>query len=176
VSISQLHQITPKLLWTKSNYSQKLFAKYLPGYSTDFSFSKGGAFKVNTREMFFTLDGVVIESGGRLDGDGGGYSAAKGPGAGSGSKGGSYASLGGSAATRKYYGSLYRPRYPGSGGGGTAGGSWINVTAGGYVKVDGTLRVNGASGYGAGSGGSLTITTSLLIGYGQLSSHGGELE
>ena len=124
--------------------------------------------------MFFILDRIVIESGGSLDGDGAGYSATQGPGAGSGSKGGSYGSLGGNAGTGKYYGSLYIPRYPGSGGGGSAGGSWINVTAGGYVKVDGTLRVNGATGYGAGSGGSLTITTSLLIGYGQLACHGGE--
>ena len=117
----------------------------------------------------------MIESGGRLDGDGGGYPAGQGLGAGTGSKGGSYASLGGNAGAGKYHGSLYIPIYPGSGGGGSAGGSWINVTAGGYVKIDGTLRVNGASTTsGAGSGGSLTIATSLLIGYGQLASNGGE--
>lgn len=124
--------------------------------------------------MFFTLDRVVVESGGRLDGDGAGYSRAQGPGGGSGSQGGSYASLGGNANSRKYYGSLYTPNSAGSGGGNGAGGSWINVTAGGYVKVDGTLSVNGADGPGAGSGGCLTITTSLLFGYGQLASHGGQ--
>lgn len=123
--------------------------------------------------MFFTLDRVVIESGARLDGDGGGYSPAQGPGAGSGSQGGSYASLGGNANSRKYYGSLYSPHSAGSGGGSGAGGSWINVTAGGYVKVEGTMSVNGDAGSGAGSGGCLTISTSLLFGYGQLASHGG---
>lgn len=116
----------------------------------------------------------MVESGGRLDGNGAGYSAGLGPGAGSGSQGGSYASLGGNAVTGKYHGSLYVPRYPGSGGGSGAGGSWINVTAGGYVKIDGLLTVNGATGYGAGSGGSLTITTSLLVGYGLLASNGGD--
>ena len=129
--------------------------------------------KVNTREMFFTLDHFVIESRGKLDGDGGGYSASQGPGAGLRTQGGSYASLGGNSGVGKYYGSLYIPQYPGSGGGSSAGGSWINITAGEYVKVDGTLRVNGAPGSGAGSGGSLTIHTSLLIGYGQVTSHGG---
>ena len=129
---------------------------------------------MNTREMIFILDRIVIESGGRMDGDGGGYPASQGPGAGSGSRGGSYASLGGSSVLGKYHGSLYVPRHPGSGGGGSAGGAWINVTAGGYLKVDGTLRVNGAVGSGAGSGGSLTITTPLLVGYGLLASDGGK--
>lgn len=124
--------------------------------------------------MFFILDHVVVESGGRLDGNGAGYSAGLGPGAGSGLQGGSHASLGGNAVTGKYHGSLYVPRYPGSGGGTSAGGSWINVTAGGYVKVDGSFTVNGATGNGAGSGGSLTITTSLLLGYGLLASNGGD--
>lgn len=127
-----------------------------------------------TREMFFIVDRVVIESGGSLDGDGGGFFAAQGPGAGSSYQGGSYASLGGKVGSSKYYGSFYTPRYPGSGGGDSAGGSWVNMTAGGYVKVDGTLTVNGVAGYGGGSGGSLMITTPLLVGYGQLKSHGGE--
>ena len=139
--------------------------------------SVGGVFKVNTRETFFFLDRLVIDSGGRLDGKGGGYSSNQGPGAGSGFQGGSFASLGGNAASKKYYGSLYAPRYPGSGGGGSAGGSRINVTAGGYMKIDGTFRVDGvgASGSGAGSGGTLMIATPFLIGYGLLSSHGGKI-
>ena len=129
--------------------------------------------RIKTREMSFIVDRVVIQSGGRLDGTGGGYSRGLGPGAGTGLQGGSYGSLGGRATSGKHYGSLYVPRHPGSGGGGSAGGSWINITAGRYTKIDGTLTVNGADGNGAGSGGSLTITTSELTGYGSIESSGG---
>ena len=136
-------------------------------------FLQGSLVKINTREMSFVVDHVVIESGGRLSGIGGGYATGLGPGAGTSLQGGSYGSLGGRASAGKYYGSLYVPRHPGSGGGGSAGGSWINVTAGRYARIDGTADVNGADGYGAGSGGSLTIKTSELIGYGSIESNGG---
>ena len=96
-----------------------------------------------------------------------------GPGAGSSLQGGSYASLGGRATGDKYYGSLYVPRYPGSGGGSGSGGSWINITAGRYVQVDGSLKANGEFASGAGSGGGLTITTPKLAGYGLIESSGG---
>ena len=135
----------------------------------------GSLLKVDTCEMSFISNHVVIESGGRLVGTGSGYEQGHGPGAGTGPQGGSYASLGGKATGGKYYGSLYTPRYPGSGGGSGAGGSWINMTVGSYVKIDGTLNVNGATGNGAGSGGSLSITASELIGFGLIESSGGTI-
>ena len=125
--------------------------------------------------MFFTLDRIVVESGAKLDGDGGGYSAREGPGAGTYREGGSYASLGGNVASKKYYGSFYIPHHPGSGGYAASGGSWINVTAGAFVKVDGTLSNSGLFGsVGGGSGGSLLIYSPYLLGYGQIICNGGE--
>lgn len=75
-----------------------------------------------------------------------------------------------------YHGSLFYPNSPGEHGGdglnsikGGLGGGVINITAGTYVIIDGTITIAGGhavagSGAGGGSGGSLLIKTNLFKG------------
>ena len=122
-------------------------------------------------------DNVNVESGALIDSSGFGYPAVSGPGSGSGSNGGSYASPGGRASSGTQYGSVYWPNEPGSGGGYGAGGGWLYVVTGNSVVVEGTIRSNGIGSYssssGGGSGGAIIVKTLFLKGYGTIESHGG---
>ena len=121
---------------------------------------------------------VSVERGGLIDASGAGYSAVRGPGKGSGTVGGSYASSGGRSSKGTQYGSLFRPLFPGSGGACGAGGGHLYIEAGDHVIVDGAImsdgRGSGSSSSGGGSGGSVMIKTLYFKGYGTVSCNGGE--
>lgn len=137
--------------------------------------------------------GLTINSGGSINADSKGFARDQGPGSGTlagQSVGGSYGGLGGTGATNispsasLTYGSITAPFDIGSGGdtafcaGGTAGGAIkLNVT--GTTNVLGTISAIGANGAcgdaGAGSGGSINITTATLSGNGTVSVVGGDM-
>ena len=138
--------------------------------------------------------GVTIDGTSRLDVSGKGYGPASGPGAGSlgagsGGAGGGFGGVGGrgdQGSGGLAYGALTAPVELGSGGGdgyncggGTGGGS-IQLTVGGTLLVDGSIRAHGTGGGafysyggGGGSGGSILITVEILAGTGLISAQGG---
>jgi len=100
--------------------------------------------------------------------------------------GGSYGGYGGaiSGSNNAPYGQPSAAIYLGSGGGcgdysrtGGHGGGLIKITAGEALVVDGSILANGGTGNGyqagSGSGGSISITTSLLQGAGAIAANGG---
>lgn len=144
---------------------------------------------------------LVIESGGRIDADAGGYaggvghaanedptSAGHGPGAGGypmiwgASAGGSYGGRGGTTNARPEYGQAETPDQPGSGGGagmgaGGAGGGAIRIAAN-EVCIDGLVTACGENGIGkyggGGSGGGIWIECKRLRGSGEIQANGGD--
>lgn len=118
-----------------------------------------------------------------LSADGGGYALKKGPGAvatGS-SVGGAYGGpAGGTGTTTKggtvLYGDMVNPVDMGSGGSSAAGGGAIELIVGGTLTMDETsvISSNGASGDGAGAGGSLWLTASQITGAGTIHANGGD--
>lgn len=90
-----------------------------------------------------------------------------------------YPSVGGNGST---YNSLYRPTMPGSGGGngngvGGAGGSYIEIDAGEYFRMDGLISNQGQDGQsyngGGGSGGGGLFKTLNYTGFGTFDFSGG---
>ena len=142
------------------------------------------------------LANVDVAAGGAIAVDANGFTQAGGPGAGQ-SAGGSgsgagYGGLGGASATAAAggtnYGSAQQPVDMGSGGGfgsgplygGSQGGGAIRLNVGGVLTVDGQLSANGNWGLqdnsGGGSGGSIWVSASTLVGNGQITADGGEGE
>ncbi|HVY67566.1 MAG TPA: discoidin domain-containing protein, partial [Patescibacteria group bacterium] len=158
---------------------------------------------VSLYKINLTANGnLTVNSTGKILEDAGGYHVGQGPGAGPTSagnngSGGSYGGLGGysdaAAVPSVVYGSLIAPTDLGSGGGRDCGktagttdtGLWgggaviLNVT--GTTTVSGTISANGSASEpvdqcwspGAGSGGSVYLTTSGLAGSGTISANGG---
>ncbi|TSC93467.1 MAG: cell wall surface anchored protein [Candidatus Berkelbacteria bacterium Licking1014_7] len=138
----------------------------------------------------FNFATVNVASGGAIDGNGGGFGASAGPGAGiSGGSactgGGGYGGSGGnglgSCTGLALGGGTYgtndtAPTNLGSGGG-VAGGGAIIITASGTTTVSGTISANGLNGAageaGGGSGGSAYITTGTIAGTGNITANGG---
>jgi hypothetical protein len=120
---------------------------------------------------------VVVEKDGLVEGTGAGYPAGQGFGKGTSTYGGSYASAGGQRPVGTQYGSLYRPQFPGSGGGYGSGGAWFKINAAYCLENDGVIRSNGVGNsgqsYGGGSGGAIVIETLFLKGYGLIECSGG---
>jgi len=140
---------------------------------------------------------VTINSTSKINCDGLGYGAAKGPGAGGWrgpeqgvGGGGGHGGKGGNGDTSSYYpaygggtyGSASSPLNFGSGGGkssaGGAGGGSIYLSIGGTLHLDGSISANGSNGIdnkggGGGSGGSIWIITRTFEGTGQIASSGG---
>jgi hypothetical protein len=142
---------------------------------------------------------ATINAGGQITADRLGNIGGQGPGAGrtygyganTSGGGGGYGGFGGmgtnvQASAGLPYGVVPQPNDLGSGGGGTAVGSYpmggagggsarLNVT--GLLRVDGALSANGGNatgpGGGGGSGGSLNITVGSLAGSGVISASGG---
>jgi len=97
-----------------------------------------------------------------------------------GNAGGSYGGYGGLGATaygvtpiaNAVYGDYHNPNELGSGGGGSAGGGLVRITAG-TAAVDGAIRANGAGSGLAGSGGGIMLNVGTLAGAGSISANGG---
>ncbi|KAK3724602.1 hypothetical protein QZH41_005193 [Actinostola sp. cb2023] len=148
------------------------------GIHVNFQNNYGGG-KLILQTNYVTINGndVTVEGGGIIDGAGRGFPSGQGPGNGTGSIGGSYASAGGRATPGKQYGSLFTPTLPGSGGGGGGGGAWLEVNTGGRVHIDGTIRYNGignpGTSGGGGSGGTVIIKALFFKGYGTVETIGG---
>ncbi len=135
---------------------------------------------------------VTIDQGAMVTADSLGYVA--GPGAGAttpydgagGSYGGIGALSGNAGAGGPAYGSITAPTDPGSGGGGAAwygmpngapGGGALRFTVAGVLTVNGAITANGGNAdyrAGAGSGGSIYLTTDTLTGGGRISANGGD--
>ena len=79
-------------------------------------------------------------------------------------------------AAGETFGSVYRPRESGGGGGYGAmrGGGALRVTAE-RVQIDGALRANGQNGCEAAAGGSVWVQTGVLAGAGVIESKGGDV-
>lgn len=141
--------------------------------------STGGTLHIATNYVTVQAEYIIIERGGLIDGTGGGYPAGQGPGGSTGNNGGSHASSGGHIPIARQYGSLYRPQYPGSGGGLGDGGAWIALQTANYLLNDGIIRSNGygrqshVNDGGGGSGGAIVVQTLYLKGYGTVECHGG---
>ena len=110
-----------------------------------------------------------------------GYGPEKGPGAGTGNRGGSHGGVAGCGATDdNAYGTVFKPVELGSGGGGAgggAGGGFVNFNVGNTMHVDGRIDTYGgdASGTGAGgSGGSILVQAYNFSGHGILDASGGD--
>ena len=143
---------------------------------------------------------ILVDATSKITADGKGYAGAApyylagaGPGAGlGGSGGGTGAGYGGIGGVNTYgragggvYGSPLAPTDLGSGGGsddhsgdwGGNGGGAIRINASGTLTLDGTISANGVNGGydggGAGSGGSIWVTTHALIGSGTFKAVGG---
>lgn len=118
---------------------------------------------------------------------GGGFSADQGPGAGQSGSGGSYGGNGGMAvsgslALNDTYGSIDSANLFGSGGGsgsgkGGSGGGKLEVAISGTTTLNGRMESDGKDGTqtddGGGSGGSISIITRSIKGYGYVSVVGG---
>jgi len=98
-----------------------------------------------------------------------------------GSHGGLGVTGGGGFKAGGTYDSLYRPRYPGGGGGhyngsypGGTGGGLVEITLSGAMTVNGTINADGASANGGGgAGGSVWISAVFISGNGSISANGG---
>lgn len=137
---------------------------------------------------------LTVETGGRIDGDGGGYRIAEGPGKGNqngsnNNSGGGHGGRGGDEAGGAggvTYDSATAPLSPGSGGGrwtsspltNGEGGGAVRIDASGAVTVDGTITADGQTGNpydGGGSGGAVYITCNTFGGTsGIISADGGD--
>ena len=97
-----------------------------------------------------------------------------------GDAGGSYGGYGGLGATaygvtpiaNAVYGDYHNPNELGSGGGASAGGGLVRITAG-AAAIDGAIRANGADSGLAGSGGGILLNVGTLTGGGSISANGG---
>jgi len=100
------------------------------------------------------------------------YSANRYSGGGYGGKGGTYAcAVGGDS-----YGASLMPTNLGSGGGfshSAEGGGAIRIVVENILQLDGVISANGGDMYGAGSGGSILVTTKSLNGAGRFVANGG---
>ncbi len=145
-----------------------------------------------------TLD-AVIQNGGGIIADGGGFGSANGPGAGKSASGqigaagsgASHGGIGGSSTNGLTGGNVYDliqdAAIAGSGGGngggttgqapGGSGGGLIRLTVSRNLQVDGVISANGTSGLGlgagGGSGGSVRLSALSLFGLGRISVNGG---
>ncbi|MCL5775207.1 MAG: hypothetical protein M1333_03280, partial [Patescibacteria group bacterium] len=138
----------------------------------------------------FSVGGNATVSG-SITANGKGFDATKGPGAArlNSSAGGSYGGLGGPygsccapadyTAATVTYGSITQPTDLGSGGGSSGsgdGGGAVQLAVTGTTTVTGSITANGADSgccTGAGSGGSIYLTTSVLAGGGNITANGG---
>ena len=146
--------------------------------------------------LLFDVQGNAhIELDGAIDTTARGFGPGQGPGAApsglSGAGGGAYGGNGGWGGDGRAGGATYgdpdKPSTLGSGGGngqspaiGGAGGGLIRMDVVGELRVDGTLRANGAHGVlssvasgGGGSGGSISLVAGTFAGFGTIEAHGG---
>ncbi len=137
-----------------------------------------------TNKLVMQIDGdLTVAAGAQINVDGLGYDAGFGPGTpGAGiNEGGSYGGQGGdhnlAGIVGSVYGSITAPVNIGSGGGTDAsGGGAAIITVGGTTTIDGSISAQGdAVSVGAGSGGTINLTTGYLQGTGTLSVDGGSL-
>lgn len=116
---------------------------------------------------------INVMFGGKITGEGKGYTSG-GPGAAASSSSG--ASHGGSGKDNpnKLYGSIVYPRHYGSNGqGSVAGGGQIEFSVTNTFTLNGEVNMNGASGTSGGSGGSILIQCKTLTGTGKILAQGG---
>ncbi|XP_078490835.1 uncharacterized protein LOC144746997 isoform X1 [Ciona intestinalis] len=165
------------------------------GFITTFNIAqitlkKGSLFTSETKRLSFDASYFIIESGSTLSADASWWLLAQSGGCGSrGCAGGSYASRGGGGYNGNAAGdqllpfdSIFNPTSPGVGGAGSQGGSGgghIRLIVGDKLVVDGRLTSNGGNAQvnnvhsGAGTGGSIHITSPAIIGVGVITSVGG---
>ncbi len=168
------------------------------GFSAELMILSNSWVFISNRNAGFSISSnVVIQAGGGICADGGGYPSGSGPGPGrynySGSTyaggGGGYGGYGGSGGLVAAYGGipygtmvqLYEVGSGGGMGGGTnyggTGGGMLNLSVKGSLLLDGTLSANGLAGVGlnsgGGAGGSIMISAKLFQGRGRISANGG---
>ena len=138
--------------------------------------------------VYFKAENLTVSSNGNIETDGLGFPAEEGPGAGSLNSGGSYGGFGGSYGgfgSSLPYGEFSTPMLMGSGGGysdfypeDARGGGMLRVEVSGTFANSGMISSNGLYGgwisQSGGSGGSLWITTDILMGEGYIQSNGGD--
>ena len=141
--------------------------------------------QANTTTHLYDIDltvGGALSVDGAIDVSGRGYSAQNGPGkATSNQGGGGYGGEGGDWGGRiayvgRCYGSVTTPNQLGSGGTGGPGGGAIRLQVAGNTRVDGTIAADGLiqGSTGAGSGGSVWLTSGSLAGSGLIRADGGQ--
>ena len=122
-----------------------------------------------------SISAATMRVDGTLHANGQGFAGKQGPGgAANDATGGTHGGVGGDN-TKATYGSVANPTSLGSGGGGSvSGGGAIAVSVSGKLTVEGTISANGASAaiYGAGAGGSLSISAGELAGRGAIRVNG----
>ncbi|MBU3964576.1 lamin tail domain-containing protein [Patescibacteria group bacterium] len=143
--------------------------------------------------VFVQTNSLTIDSGSAILSTGLGYVFEEGPGAGINAYGGSYGGLGGrnyeSSGFGQPYGIEEMPDDFGSGGGngnevrkGESGGGKIIIISVGEIVIDGAISSNGNNGLphitsypasGAGSGGTIYLSASVVNGVGTVSANGG---
>lgn len=152
---------------------------------------------VNASDINLVMDDLSVAPTAYLSTNGWGHGSQAGPGAGqpsgAGGSGASHGGVGGEgdaqASRRSYYGSAFRPRDHGSGGGtgysnrapGGAGGGRIRAVVANGTQLDGVMYANGANSSvvssrsgGGGAGGSIWLSTHSLSGGGRLEARGGD--
>ncbi len=123
---------------------------------------------------------ITVESGASFDVTGEGYPQESGPGAGASGAGGSHGGRGGAGGSDPY-GRVGLPDTLGSGGGftaggpGASGGGALRLVAQGVLRIDGSVRADGAATTygGGGAGGSIRLAALSIIGSGVVSASGG---
>ncbi|MCL1856050.1 MAG: hypothetical protein FWF84_00165, partial [Kiritimatiellaeota bacterium] len=146
------------------------------------SHSAAGFYTNEWPTAFFdvTLRGnLTVEAGGRISGDGCGYAALFGPGAGtSGNNSGGHGGTGGAGTAETPpqglpYGDVRNPVDFGSGSQHTSGGGAIRLTVTGDVINDGIISADGLAGTSSGAGGSVMLSVDgTLTGTGSISANG----
>ena len=121
---------------------------------------------------------ITVSANSKIDVSGFGYLAGRTSGnttvgGAAGNTGGSYGGRGGSDNGREnaVYGDYTNPIDWGSGGGGTAGGGLVRITAG-QLNLDGQILANGVSGSAPGSGGGIYLAVQSISGSGTIRAGG----
>jgi hypothetical protein len=117
---------------------------------------------------------LTVETNGSIDVTGKGYSINQGPGAGN--QSGTYGGHGGYDSTPgDTYGSVIAPTNLGSGGDNGRGGGAVMLSVSGTTELYGDITANGADATGdTGSGGSVNLTTAVLLGDAEIQARGGQ--
>jgi hypothetical protein len=161
--------VTTAINWTPGCYA---YGKLVIDSAGTFKLQTDAVGKLPTTIIAKQLE---IQQGGILHSDYSGYPANAGPGRGENSAGAGHGGEGqawGSQPGGGTYGVKEYPVLAGSGAGGAGGGA-LRICVAGKATIEGSIRVRGQDGQGAGSGGSILIIADEIAGKGTLDASGG---